>query len=104
MVGFWEKNKMPYIKPKLREVFDKEIDTIVSGLWMQERNGEAVEEALAYVISRLLHRYLRRLKYADLNCLIGTLECVKLELYQQLLRPYGDLKRTLNGAISKWDR
>jgi len=95
---------MPYIKPELRKLFDEDIDKIVRTVRQQERKGVTGEGLLNYVISRLLHCYLRRLKYADLNRIVGVLECAKLEFYQQIVRPYEALKRMVNGSVSKWDK
>lgn len=61
---------------------------------------------LNYSISLMIHQYIQRkeLSYSLLNEVIGVLECAKLELYRQVVTPYENKKKTLNGPVSELDR
>jgi hypothetical protein len=51
---------------------------------------------LNYAITRLVDAYLSRqgqIRYANLNEIIGVLECAKLEVYRRMAAPYEDQKR-----------
>lgn len=81
---------MPYIKQEDRPKFDEVIpmlDTI-------DCAGD-----LNYVVSTLCRRYLERkgFRYANMNELVGALECTKLELYRRVAAPYEDKKIEENG-------
>ena len=39
------------------------------------------------------------LSYAEINRIIGALECAKLEIYRRLAVPYEDEKIILNGDV-----
>ena len=39
------------------------------------------------------------LNYANINALIGALECVKLELYRRVAAPYENVKINVNGDV-----
>lgn len=57
---------------------------------------------LNYAISRLVDEYLRGLgplRYAQLNEVVGALECAKLELYRRIAAPYEDRKRGDHGDV-----
>jgi len=58
---------------------------------------------LNYVITRLIDMYLgyNSFHYADINAVVGVLECVKLELYRRLAAPYEDKKKEENGDVYK---
>lgn len=80
---------MPYVKPEIRDRIDR------GGT--PENSGE-----LNYAITRLLDGYLKRkdlLGYAELNEVVGALECAKLELYRRLMAPYEDDKIDENGDV-----
>jgi hypothetical protein len=88
---------MPYIRQVERNVIDPHISEII------KHTIHAGQ--LNYTITKLLHSFLRStgVKYARLNEVIGVLECVKLELYSQVARPYEDKKKKESGAISELD-
>ncbi len=55
---------------------------------------------LNYAISTLVHCWLgKACRYNDYNEAIGVLECVKLELYRDVIGPYEQKKKDENGAI-----
>jgi hypothetical protein len=57
---------------------------------------------LNYAITRLVDAYLSRsgeFRYANLNEVIGALECAKLELYRRVAAPYEDHKRAESGDV-----
>jgi len=58
--------------------------------------------ALNYTLPRLLDGYIQRkggVSYANLNEVIGVLECVKLELYRRVAAPYEDRKCEESGDV-----
>lgn len=85
---------MPYIKQEDRTKF------IDSAKDIADKASCAGD--LNYAISLLLHMYIDKkgLKYANLNEVIGMLECCKLELYRTVTGPYEDTKITENGTVS----
>jgi hypothetical protein len=57
---------------------------------------------LNYTITKLIDTYLGdSFHYADINAVVGVLECAKLELYRRLAAPYEDKKRVENGDVYK---
>lgn len=85
---------MPYIKnPGQRAEIDKHILTAVAKL--------SSEGDLNYAVSRLVDGWLswRGVSYAELNRVIGVLECAKLELYRRIAAPYEDAKCRENGEV-----
>jgi len=73
---------MPYI--------DKEARERLSGDATPQTPGE-----LNYLITRMLDDYIQRkggVRYAQLNEVVGVLECVKMELYRRVAAPYEDKK------------
>lgn len=83
---------MPYIDRDDRPKFDALIDQFEFG-----GPGE-----LNYVISKLIGKYFegfKRVGYAEMNEVIGVLECVKLEFYRRVAAPYEDKKIKENGDV-----
>lgn len=71
---------MPYV--------DKVARARLDGGAVPENAGE-----LNYVITRCVDEYLIQkdsLRYANINEVIGVLECAKLELYRRIAVPYED--------------
>ncbi|MFQ6610944.1 MAG: hypothetical protein ACE5D7_09140 [Fidelibacterota bacterium] len=57
---------------------------------------------LNYAVSRLIDQYLIRkgkIRYQNLNEVIGVLECAKLELYRRIAAPYEELKLNEQGDV-----
>ncbi len=88
---------MPYIKKSDRV----EIDAIIEQLTKITLGPGEIN----YAITKFLHRILEGtgLSYDMLNCLVGVLECAKLELYRMVVAPYEGKKRMENGPISFLD-
>lgn len=66
----------------------------------EERSPRNIGE-LNYAITALCHEYLSDygIYYANLNAVIGVLECAKLELYRRIAAPYENIKIKENGDI-----
>ena len=81
---------MPYIKQEMRDQFNDGLITLPSN-----------EGEMNYVITDLLDDYLSAygLNYANVNALVGVLECAKLELYRRIAAPYEDEKIKENGDV-----
>ena len=54
---------------------------------------------LNYIVTRLIDNYLNQtgIRYANINEMIGALECCKLELYRRIAAPYEDQVCQQNG-------
>ena len=91
---------MPYIKPKIRELYDDTIEHFEAFHAKQTTAGE-----LNYLITSLCHSVLKKqgLCYTNVNTIMGVLECVKAELYRTIASPYEDKKRLKNGTVSDLD-
>lgn len=86
---------MPYIPEQQR--VDIHFDLMEQGIaWTPENAGE-----LNFLVSTFISNFIRAkgLKYANLNEMIGALECAKLELNRVLIGPYEDLKIEENGPV-----
>lgn len=90
---------MPYIQKNQRIEIDELVDKLAEFIFSTP--GEA-----NYAITRLLHKIILKteLSYTMLNGVVGVLECVKLELYQQIARKYEDQKKLENGPVSELDK
>ena len=94
---------MPYIKPEDRPTIDDHMKRLEQHL---KTPGD-----VNYAISKLMNDILRdrlvwrgKWGYADLNELIGALECAKLELYRRVAAPYEDGKILQNGDVYDCDK
>jgi len=87
---------MPYINKQCRKSFKDWADGFTI-------NNPGV---LNFVITTMCHNYIKDigLRYQTLNEVIGVLECVKQELYRQVVAPYEDIKKKDNGNISNLDK
>lgn len=83
---------MPYIPACDREPFE----VVLEQLPVTETVGE-----LNYVLTRVVHRHLQNhgRRYAQINDVMGALECAKLELYRRIVAPYEDTKVVENGDV-----
>ena len=84
---------MPYIKQENRSKFkDKAKDL-----------GQTADCAgdLNYIITEMVHEFIRKRgkNYANINEVVGMLECCKLELYRKIAAPYEDEKIAQNGDV-----
>jgi len=83
---------MPYITQERRAQLDSDIVNLV--FVMEKDHG-----VCNYVITRLLDLVLQPRNYADINGVIGVLECAKLEFYRRAAAPYEDQKIKENGDV-----
>ena len=88
---------MPYITKDSREVLDYAILELAARI----NHGDGFAGKLNYAISKLFNYTLKDkgLNYANINEMIGALECIKLELYRRIASPYEDKKIELNGDV-----
>ena len=88
---------MPYISSHIRKTIDPQLKLLL------ERSKNASVGELNYIVTRICDAWLNAHalgpKYADFNAILGVLECAKLELYRQLVAPYEDEKRSVNGDV-----
>jgi hypothetical protein len=80
---------MPYIKQEQREILEPYLASL-----------EPVDEGqLNYVISTICQSYLKTkgVNYANINAVVGVLECAKLEIYRRIASHYEDNKINTNG-------
>ena len=87
---------MPYIKEKERVKFEKVIKDLVKLL---EKDKENLVGNLNYVVTSIIKRLSKNLRYKKANEIIGALECIKLEYYRRVLAPYEEQKRKLEGDV-----
>ena len=86
---------MPYIPNSQRA--DIDADLLELGLdFTPENAGE-----LNYITTEFINNHLNThgLCYANLNAMIGALECCKMELYRMIGALYEDAKALENGAV-----
>ena len=86
---------MPYISQELR-------DAVAADL--ADESLDFIPESAAefnFIISTLIANYLAEngKNYANINEMIGALECAKLELYRVVAAPYENQKRVENGGV-----
>lgn len=84
---------MPYIKPEDRGKFNEEAVKLGT---LAECAGD-----LNYAITVIAHTYLKKksIRYANINEVIGALECCKIELYRAIAANYEDDKVIENGSV-----
>lgn len=96
---------MPYIKQEDRDLLNPWIDDLFGAMLVDNRvegaetNRELKAGEYNYIITRLANYFLQEkgLNYANVNELIGALECAKLELYRRVAAPYENKKLDENG-------
>lgn len=96
------KQKMPYIKQKVRD----QIDPILSNFIKQLRTDVNLDYpelehdgAVNYIITKLLKELYPRGSYYFLNRALGVLTAVQLEYYRRVVAPYEDKKIKENGDV-----
>lgn len=90
---------MPYIAPKEREQYEETIQSLVEDFF---HSGDNWRGDMNYVVSSIIARLIEKWqgpRYAQINDLIGVLECIKLELYRRVAAPYEDIKAEENGDV-----
>lgn len=86
---------MPYIQKAPRKDFDK---------WIYDRPFIRSTGDLNYIITRLTLQFLLQegLKYANLDRIIGTLDLIKTEIKDRVVRPYENKKIKENGDVPEY--
>jgi len=87
---------IPYIKQEERKKFEWVIDNLVAFL---NEKPDDIAGNLNYVITSVLKKLSKDLRYKKANELIGVLECIKLEYYRRVVAPYEDKKIQENGDV-----
>ena len=91
---------MPYIPQTRRDEINFELlddSRDEGGLdWTPQNAGD-----LNFLVTCFIDNYLLKngTRYANINEMIGALECCKLELYRKIAAPYENLKEKENGAV-----
>lgn len=86
---------MPYITQYRRGEID--IELVAERLnWTPSNAGD-----FNFVVSTFIANYIRAngLKYANVNEMIGALECAKMELNRVIIGPYEDIKIAENSGV-----
>ena len=88
---------MPYIEKKDRLTLDYSIESLA----IRISTYDEIAGRFNYSISRMIDIILgqRGLNYANVNEIVGALECIKLELYRRIASPYEDKKIEENGDV-----
>ena len=95
---------MPYITQDKRHQLDPVIDDILRilvGMRLDDEHTNT-EGNLNYLITRLLMKVYGQAddtRYANINDVIGMLECCKLEFYRKVAVPYENQKAHENGEV-----
>lgn len=88
---------MPYIDNATRQLLDPSLDGVACRIAkiVSARPGD-----MNYAISALIRKvYGEKLKYHEINEIIGVLECAKEEFYRRRAGPYEDKKILDNGDL-----
>lgn len=89
---------MPYIKPADREPFEQSIQTLLTALG----DSPQFEGKLNYIISRLIDGLCDKNRgYAQINRIVGVLDCTKMEFYRRIAINYEESVRQVNGDVYK---
>ena len=93
---------MPYIKQEQRAQVDAQIKELANSI-LNTIGDDKTQRAgvLNYTITKLLSEVytLDKVRYNDLNEIIGMFECSKQEFYRMGVIPYENLKRLENGSV-----
>ena len=93
---------MPYIKQEQRVQVDAQIKELANSI-LNTIGDDKTQRAgvLNYTITKLLPEIytLDKVRYSDLNEIIGMLECCKHEFYRMGVVPYENLKLLENGSV-----
>jgi hypothetical protein len=89
---------MPYIPQERRDKIEDELTSEEQGglNWAPQTAGD-----LNFVVTCFIDNFIaeRGVRYANINEMIGALECCKLELYRIVAAPYEDEKLQENGSV-----
>jgi hypothetical protein len=86
---------MPYIKKEERPKFETSIQDLAEKVTCA---GD-----INYVVTKIVQLYLKKKgkNYANINEIIGALECCKLEAYRRIAAEYEDIKAIQNGDVKE---
>jgi hypothetical protein len=90
---------MPYISKYQRPDLDELVMLATSG---KANIKELSPGDMNYLITRLCMAHIGDMSYTKASAVVGTLECVKLELYRRALAPYEDQKIEENGDVKEY--
>ena len=88
---------MPYIERKDRLALDYSIESLA----IRISTYDEIAGKFNYYISKMIDILFgqKGLNYANVNEIVGALECIKLELYRRIASPYEDKKIEENGDV-----
>jgi hypothetical protein len=93
---------MPYIKQEQRAQVDAQIKELANSI-LNTIGDDKTQRAgvLNYTITKLLSEVytLDKVRYNDLNEIMGMVECCKHEFYRMCITPYENLKLLENGSV-----
>jgi len=96
---------MPYIKQEQRDILDYDIDYLIARLESVAKNDNDLAGVLNYTITRLAVGSAQlkspKPRYWLINTIVGVLDCVKMELYARVARPYEDEVCEKNGDLEE---
>jgi len=86
---------MPYLKKTDRNSIDVDIETL--GIDFAPQNGAE----LNFIVCTFVDNYIKKhgLSYANVQEMIGALDCAKMEIYRRVAGPYEDKKVEENGDV-----
>lgn len=87
---------MPYIMPEEREKFKELINHLVVTL---DEDPDNIAGNLNFVVTTILKKLSKDLRYKKANELMGALECIKQEYYRRVVAPYENKKIKKNGDV-----
>ncbi len=94
---------MPYIAKTQRPEIDNEINTLIKAVHKSTIiPADKHLGVVNYIISRVIMGILQPSNYGEMASAVGTLECVKLEMYRRLIGPYEDEAILKNGDIEEY--
>jgi len=86
---------MPYIEKQSREYWDVKMKPLVDAVHKDVEGGK-----INYIITKILLKWImKNTRYASICKVVGTCQCVMMEFYARLGRPYEDKKREQNGDV-----
>lgn len=97
---------MPYIQQETRSALDPAIDALLEALAKvrAQLNPNDFKGVLNYTLTRIVAGAFPNVRYSNIADVIGALECVKLEFYDRIARPYEDKKRSQEGDVKEYEQ
>lgn len=96
---------MPYITENYRETLRPLVDQLADEISRlhSENPSQTRDGLLNFCFTEVLNKVFPNPRYTDINEIIGTLECTKLEYYRKRAAPYEDIKEEQNGPVRLFD-